>query len=238
MKRIIVLLLWIALVAPESGTANSITNSTNGTEKDSVIRISIGGGMVFSTVNVGLEPIGEVKKGINARMGVKFRRRLGITAEYTNHLIHDASPAWAGIKSQNFDLNLNYLYLNVSQTSTKFYGIIGVCFQQWSGVYQGTPVYGKDVYDYQQGQLIKFNWPSLNTGIGFERMYKYGGAFGEFKFRFGQDQVYDPIGIVDVCITVGVKLNLVSIGSRSKPPTSTKNRNYRMKLKPKIYRWF
>jgi len=218
------------------GSALSPAGPPPGFARDTVIRISVGAGMAFSTVNMGIEPIGEIKGGLNARLALRLKRRIGFTAEFTNQFPHSASPAWGSIQARNFDLNLNYLYLNVGQTNTKFYGLIGACFQQWKGIYQGTPAVGKDIYDYQSGEVVKFNWNSLNLGIGFERFYRHIGLFGEFKFRFGQNYPYDPFAIVDVCATIGTKINLISIGNGSR--SGNHNKSPRHLLKPKIYHWF
>jgi hypothetical protein len=206
--------------------------------RDSLLHISVGGALAFSTVNMGIEPIGEIKTGLNGRLSIRFRRRLGITGEFTDQLHHDALPAWGGIEARNYDLNLNYLYLNVGQSNTHFYGIVGACLQQWKGTYQGVPVFTKDIYDYQQGEVVNFNWTALNLGIGFERFYHHLALFGEFKFRFGQNYPDEPFGIVDVCFTVGTKINLLSIGNQAKQAGAKHNRAHSFKLQPKIYHWF
>jgi len=238
MKHLTRLLIGTWLCMAGIVPAKSIYAADLPSQRDSIVRISLGGGMVFSTVNVGLEPVGEIKSAINGRLNVKFRRRLGLSAEFTNQFQHDALPAWGMISSRTFDLNLNYMYFHVAQTSSIFYGLIGACFQQWKGTYLGTPAFTKDIYDYQIGEQKSFNFPSVNLGIGFERFYKQVGVFGEFKFRFGQDFVYDSFGIVDVCVSLGAKINLISIDPRPRISSTTKNRNHKMKIKPKIYHWF
>jgi hypothetical protein len=211
-----------------------------GGTKDSVMKISIGGGMQFSTINMRMEPIAQLKSGWNARIGFRFKSRAGITAEYTSHFVHSAEPAWINIKSSNFDLNFTYLYFNVSDSYTKFYALTGVCLQKWNGLYRGPAAVNQDNLDYTVGDHASFNWTSLNLGIGFERYYRYFGLFSEFKFRFGKNYPSDPFGIVDVGGTFGAKINLVSIGGPSKSheqgPSKTRRRGFR--IKPKIYHWF
>jgi hypothetical protein len=238
MKRFLGLLIATAFLAVAQGETTAAYTPNPHVLRDSVIRISIGGGATFSTINMGLEPIGEVKHGWNGRVSVKFKRRIGLTAEYTYQLVHDALPAWGGIIARNFDLNMHFLYYNVAATEAKFYGIFGFSYQQWSGVYQGTPAFDRDVYDYKPGDQVKFNWPALNVGIGFERFYNHVGMFGEFKFRGGQDYSSDPFAIVDVCITAGIRINLLAIGNIYKNAPPPHKHSHKMGIKPKIYHWF
>jgi hypothetical protein len=236
MKRIIGLYLLVFLAGNMYAGGLSLPFPKHA--RDSMLRISVGGALAFSTVNMGIEPIGEIKTGLNGRLSVRFRRRIGITGEFTNQFHHDALPAWGSIDARNYDLNLNYLYMNVGQSDARFYGIIGACLQQWKGIYQGVPAFTKDIYDYRQGDVVNFSWTTLNLGIGFERFYHHVALFGEFKFRFGQNYPDEPFGIVDVCVTVGTKINLLSIVNQTKQSGSRKNRSHSMKLKPKIYHWF
>jgi hypothetical protein len=185
-----------------------------------------------------IEPLGQLKTGWNFRSGVRFRRRLGLNAEYTYQVNHDAEPAWENIRAYNLDLNLTYLYFNVGESNTKFYALNGVCFQQWIGQYKGPAAVNQDNLDYKPGDFKRFNWASLNAGIGFERRYDYFGLYGEFKFRFGKNNPSDPFGIVDVCGSAGVKINLISVDKKVKPDNSFKSRQKRRSIKPKIYHWF
>jgi hypothetical protein len=211
--------------------------SPNPHSRDSVITFSAGGGIAYSTVNMGIEPIGEIKRGYNGRLAVRFKRRIGLIGEYTYQVPHDAIPAWGNIWASNYDLNLTYMYLTVGQSKTKFYGIIGACYQQWKGTYLGTPAFDRDIYDYQSGVSYTFNWLSMNLGMGFERYYKYFGVFGEFKFRFGRDYLSDSFSIMDACVTLGVKKNLFTIGNNPvKEPSLHHNR--KRGIKPKQYHWF
>jgi hypothetical protein len=207
--------------------------------RDSVFRISAGGGIAFSTINMRIEPLGELKKGWNMRAGLRFRRRLGVMAEYTYQLRHDAVPAWERIDARNFDFNLNYLFFNVSNTDTKFYAISGICFQQWTGLYKGPAAVNQDNIDYVPGDTKRFNWLSLNTGLGFERYYGYFGLFGEFKFRVGKNNPSDPVGIEDVGFMLGARMNVLSFGLNTKSTEPVKHiRSKRRGIKPKMYHWF
>ena len=219
--------------------------------RDSAIHVSIGGGITFSAVNMGIEPIGEIKKGYNGRLAIRFKRRIGIIAEYTDLVKHDAFPAWGSIHARNFDLNLAYMYLTVAQSNTKFYGLIGACLQQWKAVYQGTPAFDRDIYDYTGGNQYAFNWVSMNLGLGFERYYQYFGVFGEFKFRFGRDYQSDSFAIMDASITLGVKKNLFTISNTAMRDQSysrinkllsgreqSRDKNHKLRIKPRIYHWF
>ncbi|HXC03200.1 MAG TPA: hypothetical protein VNZ86_00535, partial [Bacteroidia bacterium] len=178
-----------------------------------------------------------IKRGYNARLGVRFKRRLGLTAEYTNQVKHDAIPAWGNISAVNYDLNLTYSYLTVGTSNTKFYGLVGVCYQQWEGTYLGTPAFDRDIYNYVEGSAYHFNWLTMNLGIGFERYYRYAGLFGEFKFRFGRDYMSDSFSIMDACITVGIKKHLFTLCKPSVKEQSL-HRNHKKSIKPKQYHWF
>jgi hypothetical protein len=236
MKRPGVLIfLFIILI---TGVYNNAYSQRGSYNQDSVLRISVGGGVAFSTINMRIEPLGQLKTGWNLRSGIRFKRRLGIAAEYTYQVNHGAEPAWENIRAYNLDVNLTYLYFNVSESNTKFYALNGVCFQQWVGEYKGPAAVNQDNLDYKVGDFKRFNWASLNAGIGFERRYDHVGLYGEFKFRFGKNSPSDPFGIVDVCGTVGAKINLVTIGKKTKPDNSFKSRQKRRTIKPKIYHWF
>ncbi len=207
-------------------------------ERDSLIHISVGGILSYSTINMGVEPGGLLCSGLGARLNVKFKRRIGLSAEFTNQTNHSALPAWGNIGARNFDLNLHYLYLHAEETKIMFYGILGISVQQWTGTYQGVPVFEQDIYDYTPGEVRKFIWPAANLGFGFERYFKQVAVFGEFKFRIGQDFHSDPLEIVDVNLAIGIKLNLVDIGDYVKTAPGVHKHARKMGIKPKIYRWF
>ncbi len=207
-------------------------------ERDTVMKISVGGGLAFSSINMRMEPFEQFKSGWNARAAFRFRRRFGIAGEYTYQFIHNAEPAWENIHTTNLDLNLDYLYFNVGVTNTKFYAITGACFQHWHGVYKGPAAVNQDNLDYKIGDVKAFDWTSLNLGLGFERYYDRFGLFGEFKFRFGKNYPSDTFGIVDAGISLGAKINLVSIGNSGKQEPSSKSRNKRHKIAAKQYHWF
>jgi hypothetical protein len=207
--------------------------------RDSVCRISVGGGFAFSTINMRMEPLGELKKGWNMRAGIRLRRRLGLMAEYTYQFSHDAVPAWERIAARNIDLNLNYLFFHVGDTDTRFYAISGICMQQWTGLYKGPAAVNQDNIDYVPGDVKRFNWLSFNAGLGFERYYGYFGLFGEFKFRVGKNYPSDPIGIVDVGATLGARINILSFGGKSRTAEPVQHTRSKWRsIRPKMYHWF
>lgn len=220
------------------GTSQQILASNSRGERDSVVTVFAGGGMAFSSINMRLEPFEQFKSGWNARAGFRLRRRIGMTTEYTYQFIHSAEPAWQNIHTTNTDVNLNYLYFNVGNTNTKFYAITGACFQYWKGQYKGPAAVNQDNLDYKPGDIQIYRWTSMNLGMGFEQYYNHFGLFGEFKFRFGKNTPSDTFGIVDVCATVGAKINLIRIGNSGKTDSSSKTRNKRHRIASKQYHWF
>ncbi|MFI5151580.1 MAG: hypothetical protein ACHQRM_17785 [Bacteroidia bacterium] len=231
-------LLFLFLVLKGTFNAQMLLGySPNPHLRDTVITFSAGGGIAFSAVNMGIEPIGEIKRGYNGRLAVRFKRRIGLITEYTYQVKHDAIPAWGAIQASNIDLNLSYMYLTVGTSNTRFYGLIGACYQQWQGTYLGTPAFDRDIYNYVEGTKYNFSWVSMNLGIGFERYYKYAGLFGEFKFRFGRDYLSDSYSIMDACFTLGLKKNLFTLGAPS-VRTPSNHRNHKKSIKPKQYHWF
>lgn len=126
--------------------------------------------------------------------------------EYTYYKKIDILPTWYNIKAQTIEVNIHAL-ARFEKTKAYFYPLFGVSYNTFSGYFTGLNDFMYLSTKYKINEVAKTNWFGLNVGVGFEQYFKQLSIFGEYKMRIGKSDYQNPINIMDVCFSFGLRYN-------------------------------
>lgn len=190
------------------------------------IAVSIGTG--FGTSNVKRDFTNKPHPGLDTRISFYLLPSLRVSAEYNRMFEHSIKPYWEGVRSDVYELNLQYL-AHVTGYSSAFYIIAGYAVQDWKGTFVG------EGFEHETGQFSSTDasftarFPKLSVGFGMQRSFKQFDLFADFRYRINHSEPKIPLNIVDVNYGIGIRYRLKS---------SSLKKLYRVVMPPERYHWF
>lgn len=127
--------------------------------------------------------------------------------EYTYYKKIDIQPTWYNIKAQTIEFNVHAL-ARFEKTKAYFYPLFGLSYNTFSGYFTGLNDFLYLSRKYKVNEVVKTKWAGFNAGVGFEQFFKKASVFGEFKMRVGKSDFQNPLNIMDVCFSFGLRYNL------------------------------
>ena len=127
--------------------------------------------------------------------------------EYTHYQSIDIAPTWYNIKAGTFEWNL-HIMARFSEGKAFFYPILGLSLNKFSGYFTGLNDFLNLKTIYQSNSEVSTLWLGVNVGAGYEYYFKKFSFFMDYKMRVGKSDSYKNINIMDVCLSMGLRLNL------------------------------
>jgi hypothetical protein len=169
--------------------------------------LAIGGGLTRSVLFLSRN-IKQNNDAIGYNGSVTYGKKLFRgSLEYTYYRKIDIQPTWYDIKAQTIEANM-HLLARFKKTKAYFYPIAGLSYNMFSGYFTGVNDFLYLSNKYKKNEIARTNWLGFNIGAGYEQFIKQVSVFGEYKMRIGKSDFENPLNIMDLCFSFGIRYNL------------------------------
>ncbi len=230
MKKFYYIFIFSLLIFQNSFALESSNPSKKDTTKNTGIIFSVGGGMIYTSLNFFKNYQEETYyRGGGGRIMMQLSDRFRISANIEQVKSINIQPIWLNVNNIFYDLDAHFL-MHFADGKSIAYFIMGASAQYWKGFYTGI----HDLNSWKLNTPPNSNYQALYYGatLGMGAEVKIAGPlsiYGEFRFRISKTDV--GTGLNDVLYSAGLKINLPTL----KPKTGKHHSILKFRDK---YHWF